>query len=91
VRRLVLPGVCRAPEAGTQQRMTSQEPRVQAEETAHTAGRLAVWVVIVGAALAALVGIFLLGPIGLAVAIPVALALWLLVGAAAGGGAAGGA
>ncbi len=71
--------------------MTSQEPRVQAEETARTTGRLAVWMVIAGAALAALVGTFLLGPIGLVVVIPVALALWLLVGAAAGGGAAGGA
>ncbi|MGZ4482210.1 MAG: hypothetical protein ACXVY5_08375 [Gaiellales bacterium] len=69
----------------------NDEGGVQAEETARAAGRFAVWAVIVGAGLAALVGVFLLGPIGLAVGVPVALALWLLIGAAAGGGPAGGA
>ena len=59
------------------------------KEAAKTAGRLLLWVVIAVAAIVVVLGVFLLGPFGLALAVPALLVIWLAAAFTAGGPAIG--
>jgi hypothetical protein len=59
----------------------------EVKEGAKTVGRGLLWLVIVVAAVAVAVGIFLLGPLGLGIVVPAVIAIWIAA-AAVGGGAA---
>jgi hypothetical protein len=59
------------------------------KEAAKTAGRLLLWAVIAVAAIVVVLAVFLLGPFGLALAVPAVLVIWLAVGFTAGGPALG--
>jgi len=61
----------------------SNEP---AADAARAVGRGLLWVVI---AVVVVLGMFLIGPLGLIIAIPALLAIWFAVGFTAGGPAAG--
>jgi hypothetical protein len=58
------------------------------EAAAKTVGRGLLWLVIAIGILAVVVGVFLIGPFGLAIAVPALVAIWLAAGAASGGPAA---
>lgn len=59
------------------------------KEAARAGGRLLLWVVLAVAAVAVVLGVIFLGPLGLAILVPALIAIWLAAGAAAGGPAAG--
>jgi hypothetical protein len=78
----------------TQDRMSSSAPASDdaaepVKEAAKTAGRLLLWVVIVVAVIVVVLGVFLLGPLGLALAVPALLVVWLASALTAGGPAIG--
>jgi hypothetical protein len=76
----------------TQETPQTHEPASSGEtvkEAAKTGGRLLLWVVLAISAVAVVLGLILLGPLGLAILVPALLAVWLAAGAAAGGPAAG--
>ncbi|HEY0387260.1 MAG TPA: hypothetical protein VGC71_02350 [Gaiellales bacterium] len=60
-----------------------------ASRAARTTGRALLWVVIAVAILAVLIGVVLLGPFGLAIAVPALLIIWFAAAASTGGPAAG--
>jgi hypothetical protein len=61
----------------------------RAADAARTAGRGLLWVVIAVAIVVVVLGMLLLGPFGLIIAIPALLAIWFAIGFTAGGPAAG--
>ncbi|HEU0194741.1 MAG TPA: hypothetical protein VFQ71_11115 [Gaiellales bacterium] len=67
------------------------EPGVgeEVKEGAKTVGRGILWLVIIIAVLAVVVGVFLLGPLGLGIVVPAVLAIWIAAAAASGGPAIG--
>lgn len=72
---------------------TTAPPEVDTEsgvgQAARTAGRGLLWVVIAVAVLAVIIGVVLLGPFGLAIAVPALLIIWFAAAASTGGPAAG--
>ena len=69
----------------TQQQMPTRDPVDEPiKEAAKTAGRLLLWIAIVVAVIAVLLGLFLLGPLGLIIVLPALMVIW---GAAAVTGA----
>jgi hypothetical protein len=72
---------------------TTTPPEVDTESgashAARTAGRGLLWVVIAVAILAVVVGVVLLGPFGLAIAVPALLIIWFAAASSTGGPAAG--
>ena len=64
----------------------SNEP---AADAARAVGRGLLWVVIAVAIVVVVLGMLLLGPFGLIIAIPALLAIWFAIGFTAGGPAAG--
>lgn len=60
-----------------------------AADAAKAVGRGLLWVVIAVAVVVVVLGVFLLGPFGLIIAIPALLAIWFAIGFTAGGPAAG--
>jgi len=73
-----------APQA--QPRDGSEEP---VKEAAKATGRVLLWAVIAVSAIAVILGVFLLGPFGLAILVPAVIVIWLAAGASAAGPAAG--
>ena len=61
----------------------------RAADAARTVGRGLLWVVIAVAIVVVVLGMFLIGPFGLIIAIPALLAIWFAIGFTAGGPAAG--
>jgi hypothetical protein len=59
------------------------------EAAAKTVGRGLLWLVIAIGILAVVLGVFLIGPFGLMIAVPALVAIWFAAGAASGGPAAG--
>ena len=68
--------------------MTQTDGHDVAEQTKRAAGWL-VWLLVVVVIIAAIIGLLLLGPFGLAVGIPVAILLILIFGSSASGPATG--
>jgi hypothetical protein len=68
---------------------TDAEPESGTSRAAKTAGRGLLWVAIGVAILVVLVGVVLLGPFGLAIAVPGLLIIWFAAAATSGGPAAG--
>jgi hypothetical protein len=56
---------------------------------ARAVGRGVVWLATVLAVIAVIAGVFLIGPFGLAIAVPALLVIWFVAGSASGGPAAG--
>lgn len=61
----------------------------EVKQGAKTIGRGVLWLVIIIAVLAVVVGVFLLGPLGLGIVVPAILAIWVAAAAASGGPAIG--
>lgn len=61
----------------------------EVREGAKTVGRGILWLVIVVAVVAVVVGIFLLGPLGLGIVVPAVIAIWVAAAVASGGPALG--
>jgi hypothetical protein len=72
---------------------TTTPPEIDTESGAGGAARMAgrglLWVAIAVALLAMVVGVLLLGPFGLAIAVPALLIIWLAAASSSGGPAAG--
>lgn len=73
----------------TQNEMKSRTSDEPVKDAAKATGRAVLWVVIAVAVLVVIVGVFLLGPLGLAIVVPAVIVIWLAAGASAGGPAAG--
>jgi hypothetical protein len=58
-------------------------------DAAKTVGRGLLWMVIIVAVVATVLGVFLVGPLGLIILIPALSAIWFAIGMTAGGPAAG--
>jgi hypothetical protein len=65
------------------------EPATGAGQAARTAGRGLLWLAIVAAVVTVLAGVLLLGPFGLAIAVPALLVIWFAAASTGGGPAAG--
>jgi hypothetical protein len=70
----------------SQPREPDDEP---VKKAARATGRLLLWVVIAISAIAVILGIIFLGPLGLAILVPAVIVIWLAAGASAAGPAAG--
>jgi uncharacterized protein (DUF2062 family) len=83
------PDTSNEPERVTARDKHQEDLGDEVKEGAKTVGRGILWLVIVVAALAVAVGVFLLGPLGLGIVVPAVIAIWLAAAAASGGPAIG--
>src|SRR5207253_562870 len=78
---------------GHEPRMTyepeTRAPESDAAQAVRTAGRGLPWIVIAVAVVVVVGGVLLLGPFGLAIALPALLVIWFAAGSTSGGPAAG--
>ena len=69
--------------------MSNDPDQQPVKEAAKTGGRIILWAVVAICALALVVGLFLLGPLGLVIVVPAILLIWGVAAVSAGGPAAG--
>jgi hypothetical protein len=83
------PDMSDKPERVTAREQHQEDLGEEVKEGAKTVGRGILWLVIVVAVVAVVVGIFLLGPLGLGIVVPAVIAIWAAAAVASGGPALG--
>jgi hypothetical protein len=83
------PDMSNEPERVTVREEHQEDLGEEVKEGAKTVGRGILWLVIVVAVVAVVVGVFLLGPLGLGIVVPAVIAIWVAAAVASGGPALG--